>query len=129
MQHHLASVGEAEAVGGTFTIANEVIAQIVGLTVLECYGVVGMAASSLTQGVYRLLSRERVDQGVTVHHEPAGLVIELYIVVEYGLNLAEVAGNVRSAGAVSGGEAHADASRLDPDLHPRGKAHSVTDGQ
>ena len=96
MQHHLASVGEAEAVGGTFTIANEVIAQIVGLTVLECYGVVGMAASSLTQGVYRLLSRERVDQGVTVHHEPAGLVIELYIVVEYGLNLAEVAGNVRS---------------------------------
>ena len=72
------------------------IAQIVGLTVLECYGVVGMAASSLTQGVYRLLSRERVDQGVTVRHEPAGLVIELYIVVEYGLNLAEVAGNVRS---------------------------------
>ena len=72
------------------------IAQIVGLTVLECYGVVGMAASSLTQGVYRVLSRERVDQGVTVKPEPAGVVIELYIVVEYGLNLAEVASNVRS---------------------------------
>ena len=68
----------------------EVIAQIVGLTALECYGVVGMAASSLTQGANRLLSRERVDHGVTVRHEPAGLVIELYIVVEYGLNLAEV---------------------------------------
>ena len=73
MQRHLAGVGEPEAVGGEFTITNDVIAQIVGLTVLECYGVVGMAASSLTQGVYRLLSRERVDQGVTVRPEPRGL--------------------------------------------------------
>ena len=31
-----------------------------------------------------------------MRHEPTGLAIELYIVVEYGLNLAEVAGNVRS---------------------------------
>ncbi len=93
---------------------------------LECYGVVGMAASSLTQGVYRLLSRERLDQGVTVRREPAGLVIELYIVVEYGLNLAEVAGNVRSRVQYQVREADADARRLDPDLHPRRQAHSVT---
>ena len=81
---------------GTFTIAGEVIAQIVGLTVLECYGVVGMAATNLTQGVARLLSRERLGQGVSGRRERQGRVIDLYIVVEYGLNLAEVAANVRS---------------------------------
>ena len=54
----------AAQVDGGLTIPNEVIAQIVGLTVLECYGVVGMAATNLTQGVARLLSRERITQGV-----------------------------------------------------------------
>ena len=54
---------------GDLVIPGEVIAQIVGLTVLECYGVVGMAASSLTQGVARLLSRERITQGVVVRRE------------------------------------------------------------
>ncbi len=44
----------------------------------------------------RRLSLARVDQGVTVRTEPGGLAIELYVVVEYGLNLAEVASNVRS---------------------------------
>jgi uncharacterized alkaline shock family protein YloU len=94
-ESQLRVVGEAPATG-TFTITGDVIAQIVGLSVLECYGVVGMAATSLTQGVARLLSRERLGQGVALRREREGLVIDLYIVVEYGLNLAEVAANVRS---------------------------------
>ena len=42
-------VGSASRAGtsGSVSFADEVIAQIVGLTVLECYGVVGMAATSL----------------------------------------------------------------------------------
>jgi uncharacterized alkaline shock family protein YloU len=94
-ESQLRVVGEAPA-AGTFTITGDVIAQIVGLSVLECYGVVGMAATSLSQGVARLLSRDRLGQGVALRRERDGLVIDLYIVVEYGLNLAEVAANVRS---------------------------------
>ena len=93
---HLKLVDGAGPTGGSFAIANDVIAQIVGLSVLECYGVVGMAASRLSQGVARLLSRERLGQGVNVRREQGGLAIDLYVVVEYGLNLAEVAANVRS---------------------------------
>jgi uncharacterized alkaline shock family protein YloU len=83
-------------VAGQLIVPNEVIAQIVGLTVLECYGVVGMAATSLSQGVARLLSRERITQGVGVRRDAGRLTIDLYVIVEYGLNLAEVASNVRS---------------------------------
>jgi len=83
-------------VAGQLIVPNEVIAQIVGLTVLECYGVVGMAATSLSQGVARLLSRERITQGVGVRREGDQLAVDLYVVVEYGLNLAEVAAGVRS---------------------------------
>ena len=54
------------------------------------------ARVSLTRGVAHLLSRDRLTQGVRVRREPAGLVIDLYVVVEFGLNLAEVAANLRS---------------------------------
>ena len=90
------SIVPSPEVEGELVIPNEVIAQIVGLTVLECYGVVGMAARSLTQGVAGLLSRERIDQGVAVRREGDALAIDLYVIVEYGLNLAEVAATVRS---------------------------------
>jgi len=94
-------MGHAEArrepaVGGAVTVTNEAVAHVVGLTVLECYGVVGMAASSLTQGVARLLTRDRLTQGVSVRRNGAGLSIDLYVVVEFGLNLADIAANVRS---------------------------------
>jgi uncharacterized alkaline shock family protein YloU len=94
----VSAAGSTPAVGtsGSVSFADEVIAQIVGLTVLECYGVVGMAATSLTRGVAHLLSRDRLTQGVRVRREPAGLAIDLYVVVEFGLNLAEVAANLRS---------------------------------
>ncbi len=94
----VSAAGSTSAAGtsGSVSFADEVIAQIVGLTVLECYGVVGMAATSLTRGVAHLLSRDRLTQGVSVRREPAGLAIDLYVVVEFGLNLAEVAANLRS---------------------------------
>ena len=81
---------------GRITISSDAIAHIVGETARECYGVVGMAATSLRGGVARLLSRDRLTQGVSVRREADGLAIDLYVVVEFGLNLAEVAANLRS---------------------------------
>src|SRR3954469_5008539 len=90
------SAEAAAEVAGGLSIPNEVIAQIVGFTVLECYGVVGMAASSLTQGVARLLSRGGVTRGAPGRRDGEVLAIDLYVVVEFGLNLAEVASTVRT---------------------------------
>lgn len=87
--------GDAEA-GVSVVIADHVIADIVGWTVLECYGVVGMASPNLVRGVASLLSRDRLHQGIKVRQREGRLHIDLFIVVEYGLNAAEVAGNVRS---------------------------------
>ena len=74
------------------TIASDAIAQIVGHTAAECYGVVGMAG----KGLKRLLARDRVRQGIEVSSRDGALALDLYVVVEYGLNLAEVAATVRS---------------------------------
>jgi uncharacterized alkaline shock family protein YloU len=78
---------------GRITIAAEAIAQIVGHTAAECYGVVGMAGKGR---VARLLTRDKLTQGIEVTGRDGGLVLDLHVVVEYGLNLAEVAATVRS---------------------------------
>ena len=78
---------------GRITIANEAVAQIVGHTAAECYGVVGMASRGRLP---KLLSRDRVTQGVEVGRGDDGVAIDLRVVVEYGLNLAEVASTLRS---------------------------------
>ena len=74
---------------GTITIARDVVAEIVAETAARCYGVVGLTTGSR---VARLLRRP----GVTVAGEAGGLRIALHVVVEHGLNLAEVAATVRS---------------------------------
>jgi uncharacterized alkaline shock family protein YloU len=83
-------------VTGAMIVTDRAIADLVGLTVLECYGVVGMASPNLRQGVASLLSRERLRQGIKVNQGGDELHIKLYVIIEYGLNVAEVAGNVRS---------------------------------
>jgi uncharacterized alkaline shock family protein YloU len=88
--------GREGAIAGHLNISDRAIGDIVGWTVLECYGVVGMASPSLRQGVASLLSRDRLHQGIKVEQMADQLRIKLYIIVEYGLNVAEVAGNVRS---------------------------------
>jgi len=77
---------------GAIRIAAGAVAQIVGHTAAECYGVVGMAG----KGLKRLLTRDKLTQGIDVSSTPEGLRIDLHVVVEYGLNLAEVAATVRS---------------------------------
>ena len=78
---------------GRITVAPAAIAQIVGHTAAECYGVVGMAGRGR---VARLLTRDRLTQGIEVEGREDGVVVDLHVVVEYGLNLAEVAATVRS---------------------------------
>ena len=77
---------------GRISISHDAVAHIVGRVATEAYGVVGMASSRK-----RLLSRDRLRQGITVGGSAEeGVTIELAVIVEYGLNLAEVASTLRN---------------------------------
>ena len=81
---------------GRISISTDAIAHIVGETALECYGVVGMVAKGPLKGsAARLLGRDRT-QGIEIGREGADVTIDLHVVVEYGLNLAEVASTIRN---------------------------------
>jgi uncharacterized alkaline shock family protein YloU len=79
---------------GRISISHEAVAHIVGRVAAEAYGVVAMAARSPRE---RLLTRDRLRQGISVGGSAEeGVAIELSVVVEYGLNLAEVASTLRN---------------------------------
>jgi uncharacterized alkaline shock family protein YloU len=82
---------------GRISISPEAVAQVVARVVAQCYGVVGMRAPGpARERVTRLLPRSRMTRGIVVRNLDGAVALDLYVVVEYGLNLAEVAATVRS---------------------------------
>jgi len=81
---------------GTITIDQETIAQVAGLAATDGYGVVGMAAKSMKDGLVHLLKKENMTKGVRVHADGEYLTIDLYIIVEYGTNIAAIADTLKS---------------------------------
>jgi uncharacterized alkaline shock family protein YloU len=78
---------------GRVTMTAEAIAAVAGHAVEESFGVVDQAGR---RGPLRLLSRGRNDPGVRVRESDDGLALELHVVVDHGVNLAEVTSMVRS---------------------------------
>jgi uncharacterized alkaline shock family protein YloU len=82
---------------GRIEVSPRVVASIVGHAANECYGVVGMAARGLRDGIAERLNRENVHRGVEIEVREGGIHIELYIIAQYGTRISEVAHNLMSA--------------------------------
>ncbi len=80
---------------GKISIREEVIAKISGVAAMECYGLVGMAPRNVQEELTDLLRRDNLERGVDVQFNKDSISIQLYIVVEYGLKISEVARNVQ----------------------------------
>ena len=76
---------------GSVNVSTNVYTEIVGTAASNCFGVKGMAALSLADGVYHLLRKESVGKGVKiVFNEDGSLTIDLHIIVDHGVNLVTV---------------------------------------
>jgi len=79
---------------GSVNIANDVLADLAGYAALESYGVVGMAGPSLRDGVAQLLPAQKLRRGVKVATTDEGVAVDLFVIIEFGTNLAEVSHNL-----------------------------------
>jgi uncharacterized alkaline shock family protein YloU len=79
---------------GKIEISPTAVATLASSAVLKCYGVVGMASPSLRRGLAELLSRDSSRRGVKVRIEDAQIIIDLYVIIEYGVRISEVAHNI-----------------------------------
>ena len=82
---------------GSVNISTSVYTDIAGNAATNCFGVKGMAARSLTDGVYHLLRKESASKGVRVEfHEDGPISIDLHIIVVGGVNLSAVGASIIS---------------------------------
>ena len=82
---------------GSVNVSTSVYTDIAGNAATNCFGVKGMAARSLTDGVYHLLRKESLSKGVRVtFHEDGTISIDLHIIVMSGVNLTAVGASIIS---------------------------------
>ena len=82
---------------GSVNVSTNVYVDIAGTAATNCFGVKGMAARSLSDGVYHLLRKESMAKGVRVDfHEDGTISIDLHIMVDGGVNLNAVGASIIS---------------------------------
>ena len=76
---------------GSVNVSSSVYTDIAGTAATNCFGVKGMAARSVKDGVYHLLRKESMGKGVRVtYHEDDTISVDLHIMVDNGVNLTAV---------------------------------------
>ncbi|MDI3310968.1 MAG: Asp23/Gls24 family envelope stress response protein [Thermoanaerobacterium sp.] len=78
---------------GKIDISVDVIASMASYATSECYGIVGLGKRG-PDGLIELFKNEQSGKGIKVTYDEDGIVIDLYIVVEYGVNIKTVAANI-----------------------------------
>ncbi len=82
---------------GSVNVSTSVYTDIAGTAASNCFGVKGMAARSVSDGVYHLLRKESMAKGVKVEfHEDESISIDLHIIVDNGVNLGAVGASIIS---------------------------------
>jgi uncharacterized alkaline shock family protein YloU len=80
---------------GRIEVFPSAVGAIAAHAAMGCYGITGMSARGLRDGVAELLRRENADKGVEVVEVEGGLGIELFVIVQYGIRISEVAHNLQ----------------------------------
>lgn len=81
---------------GNVVIESEVIAKYAGSAAVECFGVVGMAAVNVKDGITKLLRKESLSRGVNISVEDNKITVDYHIIVSYGVSISAVADNLVS---------------------------------
>ncbi|MFQ6808339.1 MAG: Asp23/Gls24 family envelope stress response protein [Blautia sp.] len=81
---------------GKITIDTDVIATYAGSVAVECFGIVGMAAVSMKDGLVKLLKRDSLKHGINVLIIDNKVTLEFHVIVAYGVSISAVSDNLIS---------------------------------
>jgi uncharacterized alkaline shock family protein YloU len=80
---------------GVINISPNAISMVAGIAAMQCFGVVGMASHNIQDGISELLTgKDNLSKGIEIVIEEDSIIVDLYIIVEYGVRIKEVARNV-----------------------------------
>jgi len=78
---------------GNIFVSYRAISTVAYQSALQSYGVVGLAAKNLAEGLAQVLVKDPT-LGVDVHFDSQSIQIDLYVIVEYGTRIKSVASSV-----------------------------------
>lgn len=80
---------------GQIIIDTDVIATYAGSVAVECFGIIGMAAVSMKDGLVKLLRRDSLQHGINVKiTEDNKIRFDFHVIVAYGVNISTIADNL-----------------------------------
>ena len=79
---------------GEVVINPDVIATYAGSVAVECFGIVGMAAVNMKDGLVKLLKKDSLTRGVDVEIVDNRIRINFHVIVSYGVNISAVSENL-----------------------------------
>ena len=82
---------------GEILIDTDVIAKYAGTVAVECFGIVGMAAVSMKDGLVKLLRKDSLKHGINVKIEDNKIRLTFHVIVAYGVSIRTVADNLFSS--------------------------------
>ena len=89
--------GQFENEYGRVIIGSEVIATYAGSVAVECFGIVGMAAVNVKDGIVRLLKKDYLTHGINVVIEENNeITINFHVIISYGVSISTVTDNLIS---------------------------------
>ncbi len=90
--------GHYENTLGKMTIDPEVVATYAGSVAVECFGIVGMAAVNVKDGLVKLLKKDYLSHGINVTiDETNNLTIDFHVIIAYGVSINSLIDNLFSS--------------------------------
>ncbi|MCR5143798.1 MAG: Asp23/Gls24 family envelope stress response protein [Lachnospiraceae bacterium] len=89
--------GQMENSYGKIVIDTDVIATYAGSVAVECFGIVGMAAVNVKDGLVKLLKKDYLNHGIeVVIDEKNEITLNFHVIVSYGVSIETVSDNLMS---------------------------------
>lgn len=79
---------------GEIVINPDVVATYAGSVAVECFGIVGMAAVNMKDGLVRLLKRSSLKHGIRVEIDNNNISLTFHVIVAYGVSILAVSDNL-----------------------------------
>ncbi len=88
--------GQIQTKLGKVVIDTDVIATYAGAVAVECFGIVGMAAVNMKDGLVKLLKKDYLNHGINVVINGENEIsLDFHVIVSYGVSILTVTDNLK----------------------------------
>lgn len=86
--------GQLNSEYGVILVDTDVIATYAGSVAVGCFGIVGMSAYNMKDGLFHILKKDSLRYGINVRLEENRISLTIHCIISYGVSILTVAENL-----------------------------------